>query len=240
MECLQVKNWKKFQHFKDRMPPWIKLYRDLLDDPDWYELDPKLCKLLIMLWLIASEDEEKEGCLPNIRKLSFRLRIPEHQLKQYLIKLEQWVDIKMISERYQDDTPETETETEKRESRAKPPQINIREFVKISEEDLKKLSQRFNKEQLEWMFDKLNFWRGTKKKQKVVNGYEYFDKGSWLIEEMEKKFNPKGKGYIDWAQGPDKESQEYRDKVLEEFTPEELVANRKRLAAISKATFKSL
>ena len=88
------------------------------------------------------------------------------------------------------------------------------------------------------MFDKLNFWRGTKKKQKVVNGYEYFDKGSWLIEEMEKKFNPKGKGYIDRAQVPDKEDQEYRDQVLNQFTPAEFVANRRRIKALRQQTFK--
>jgi len=27
---LRVKNWGKFQHYKDRNPPWIKLHRGLL------------------------------------------------------------------------------------------------------------------------------------------------------------------------------------------------------------------
>jgi hypothetical protein len=30
----RVKDWTKFQHFKDRRPPWIKLYRDILDNRD--------------------------------------------------------------------------------------------------------------------------------------------------------------------------------------------------------------
>ena len=131
-------------------------------------------------------------------------------------------------------TPELPRTSKVKESKVK--ESKVREFVRIKDDDFKKLSLSFDKDKLEWCFDKLNFWASTK--NKVVNGYAYFRKGSWLIEEMEKKFNPKGKGYIDWAQGPDKESQEYRDKVLEEFTPEELVANRKRLAALSKATFK--
>ncbi len=35
----RIKGWVKFQHFKDRRPPWIKLYRDILEDPDWHDLD---------------------------------------------------------------------------------------------------------------------------------------------------------------------------------------------------------
>ena len=65
----KIKNWNKFQHFKDRRPPWVKLYRDLLDDLEWFELDPVSSKNLINLWLIASE---YDGCLPSIEILSFR------------------------------------------------------------------------------------------------------------------------------------------------------------------------
>lgn len=32
---LRVKNFDRFQHYKDRTPPWIKLYNDLLDDYDF-------------------------------------------------------------------------------------------------------------------------------------------------------------------------------------------------------------
>jgi hypothetical protein len=110
-----IKDWKTFQHFKDRTPPWIKLYRHLLDDPDWHALDGDASKLLVMLWLIASEDETHSGLLPDERKLAFRLRISETKLIQSLNKLSHWLiqdDIKTISTRYLDDAPETETETE--------------------------------------------------------------------------------------------------------------------------------
>ena len=30
-----VAGWEKFQHYKDRDPPWIKLYRDLLSSESW-------------------------------------------------------------------------------------------------------------------------------------------------------------------------------------------------------------
>lgn len=107
-----VKNWHKFQHFKDRRPPWIKLYRDLLDDPDWHDLDAKAAKNLVMLWLIASEND---GKLPDERKLAFRLRLSLKDTKQLLNSLSHWLgqdDFEPISDRYHDDTPERETERE--------------------------------------------------------------------------------------------------------------------------------
>jgi len=112
---MRIKNWEKFQHFKDRRPPWIKLYRDILDDFDWFNLDPAASKTLIMLWLIASEDNNKSGELPDIKTICFRLRIEENKLIQQLKLLDHWIDtndINVISERYQNDIPETETETE--------------------------------------------------------------------------------------------------------------------------------
>ena len=109
---MKIKNWHKFQHFKDRKPPWVKLYRDLLDDIDWHELDPKSAKVLVMLWLIASEED---GNIPEAKRLAFRLRMSEKETKECLINLSHWLDhddINTISEGYQDDAPETETETE--------------------------------------------------------------------------------------------------------------------------------
>ena len=117
---LRIKDWNKFQHFKDRKPPWIKLYRDILDDPDWHELDGDTAKMLVSIWLIASEDETQQGYLPDTRRLAFRLRISESKLKQSLTKLSHWLyqdDIKVISDCYQVDIPETETETEKERER---------------------------------------------------------------------------------------------------------------------------
>lgn len=127
---MQVKNWAKFQHFKDRRPPWVKLYRDILDDIEWHKLDGDSAKMLINIWLIASE---YSGQLPDIATLAFRLRITENQVKKSLSTLGHW----LISERYQDDIEviqkisatdiqvplrereETETETEKETKKEK-------------------------------------------------------------------------------------------------------------------------
>jgi uncharacterized phage protein (TIGR02220 family) len=124
--CYRIKNWSKHQHHKDRRPPWIKIHREILDDPDWFDLTGEEAKHLIMLWLIASEDEDMEGKLPSLKKIAFRLRISESKAQQTLNKLSNFLiqddikaisrryqgDIKAISRRYQVDAPETETETE--------------------------------------------------------------------------------------------------------------------------------
>jgi len=108
----KIKNWHQFQHFKDRKPPWIKLYRDLLDDVHWHDLDPKAAKNLVMIWLIASE---YDGELPDMKTLAFRLRVLENEAKSIVSKLSHWLvqtDISVISERYQVDSLEIETEKE--------------------------------------------------------------------------------------------------------------------------------
>jgi hypothetical protein len=121
--AIRIKNWAKFQHFSDRRPPWIKLYRDILDDIEWHDLEPASAKVLVMLWLIASESD---GALPAMRELSFRLRIPEKQVESIVSKLSHWLerdDINAISGRHQADdkaiplarSQETEGETEKEE-----------------------------------------------------------------------------------------------------------------------------
>ena len=109
---MRIKNWNKFQHFKDRRPPWVKLYRDILDDVEWFELDATSSKALVMFWLIASE---YDGELPDAKTLAFRLRTTESAIKTICSKLNHWLeqdDIVMTSNGYQVVIPETERETE--------------------------------------------------------------------------------------------------------------------------------
>ena len=109
------------------------MYRDILDDIEWHSLDPQSSKVLVMCWLIASENE---GRLPDMKTLAFRLRMSEKNTSESIIKLSHWLeqdDIGVISERYQDDLPETERETEK-EKRQKatvvacPPDVGLQEW----------------------------------------------------------------------------------------------------------------
>ena len=121
---MKIKNWSEFQHFKDRTPPWIKLYRYLLDDPEWHALSGDDAKHLVMLWLIASEDKDMQGTLPDVKKISFRLRITEKQTNQLLTNLSNWLihdDIDMISNGYQDDAPEERREERETKTEYNPP-----------------------------------------------------------------------------------------------------------------------
>lgn len=117
---IKIRNWNKFQHYGDsRRPIWIKLYRELLDDVNWHELDPLAAKCLVMMWLIASEND---GNLPDTKALAFRLRISERELKALLPQLNNFVEqdaSKLLAESYQDASlyKEKERDKEKEEIR---------------------------------------------------------------------------------------------------------------------------
>lgn len=124
---MKIKNWNTFQHFKDRRPPWIKLHREILDQRDINMISDRSFRVLVGLWLLASEDEHMEGRLPEIDDICFRLRMGKPCIIKALKELEPFLyqnDIKVISKQYQDDVPETEerqrTETYKKEKDALP------------------------------------------------------------------------------------------------------------------------
>lgn len=59
MKTFSVKNFERFQHYKDRAPPWIKLYNELLDDYDFGALPDASKMHLIAIWLLASRSNNK-------------------------------------------------------------------------------------------------------------------------------------------------------------------------------------
>ena len=116
---LVVKNWGEFQHYKRRNPPWIRLYRKLLDDYDFACLPDASRALAPMLWLLASEHESGIINL-SVKALCFRLHTSEARLESALKPLLEsgfFILCKqdastLLAECKQDATPETETETE--------------------------------------------------------------------------------------------------------------------------------
>jgi len=186
---IRIKNWSKHQHFKDRTPPWIKLYREILDDPDWHDLDGDDAKLLIGLWLIASEDETHQGTLPDLRKLAFRLRMKESQLNQQLTKLSHWLirdDINVISDGCPVVSPETETE--KRQSAKYVDQENqFSEFWELYGKKTGKVNARRNWDKLnpdKQLFDEIiSGLRMYLRSSKVLSGYQK-DPERWIKERL--------------------------------------------------------
>lgn len=84
----KVKGWEKFQRFKNRRPPWIRLYRSVIDDPDIFNLSAPAFRFLIFLWLMASEDETKQGIIPPNHKIAFRLRTSCDQVQKLLSQVD--------------------------------------------------------------------------------------------------------------------------------------------------------
>ncbi len=149
---LRVKNWEKFQHYKHRDPPWIKLHRGLLNDREWYALGGESAKTLVMLWLIASE---RDGTLPAISDIAFRLRMAEEQIASVISRLSHWLvqdASTMLADRLPVAAPETETETEKKED------ASLRSLAFFSEESFLSSVAKEKKEPIE-RGDFGEFWR---------------------------------------------------------------------------------
>ena len=111
---IRIKNWRKFQHYKRRNPPWIRLYHDLLRDPEWFELSDGASRLLVNLWLIASEDGIN-GELPSMKQIAFRLRKKVAEIELLISELDHWLECDastMLADCVQDARPETESEAE--------------------------------------------------------------------------------------------------------------------------------
>lgn len=89
MSYLSIKNWEKFQHYKDRSPPWIKLHRELLDDYEFSRLQDASKAHLILLWLLASQLENKipndPAWLKNRLGLTTEINLKELISKGFLI-----------------------------------------------------------------------------------------------------------------------------------------------------------
>jgi len=118
---LSIKDWHKFQHYKTGRgaPPWIKLYRDLLNDPAWFALDPEAAKFLVACWLIAAEND---GNLPDSKTLAFRYRVASKKIDELLTLCKDWIisdDSTLLASCYQVAIPETETETEEKREEKK-------------------------------------------------------------------------------------------------------------------------
>ena len=120
---MRPKNWGDFQHYKDRLPPWIKLHRSLLTDREFMCLPIASKALAPLLWLLASES--KDGSFDgSLDELQFRLHISrkdyEDGIKPLIDKGFFVVDSEVLADCLQVATPERETETEtKRETEKK-------------------------------------------------------------------------------------------------------------------------
>jgi hypothetical protein len=59
VEFVAVRNFEKFQHYKDRNPPWIKLHTSVLDDYDFCQLGDADKAHVLLIWALASKLDNK-------------------------------------------------------------------------------------------------------------------------------------------------------------------------------------
>lgn len=60
----KIKNFEKLQHYKNRHPPWIKLYNSITEDYEFSKLPGLLKGQLICLWVLASRQKNPGTGLP--------------------------------------------------------------------------------------------------------------------------------------------------------------------------------
>lgn len=46
-----IPNWRRFQHYRNRQPPWIKVYTELNSSDEWLALSLSARGLLVTCWL---------------------------------------------------------------------------------------------------------------------------------------------------------------------------------------------
>jgi len=116
---ITISRWDDFQHYGKRRPPWVKVHRQLLDNRHWFDLSHPSRSLLIELWLIASET--LAGCITcDLEDLTFRLHRKQENISACLQELVAHGFIELC-EQYASAvlatcSPETETETDQRQS----------------------------------------------------------------------------------------------------------------------------
>lgn len=117
-EYLKIRNWEKWQSYrKDRgQPPWIKIHRCVMRNPEWVGLSDAERGQLVAIWLLAADNN---GVIPAspviIRKLCYLDNDPDiNKFKAlgFICEDNCQLDVNMTPEGRQHDSPETETETE--------------------------------------------------------------------------------------------------------------------------------
>ena len=119
---LRVRGWSKFQHYKDRRPPWLKLHVELLANFKWHKLSSDSKALAICIWIVACEhDDPKSGLVTDDpEELAFRAQMDEKVVVQSIKQLIQQGFIEhietdasdLLAPCYQLAAPEAEAEGE--------------------------------------------------------------------------------------------------------------------------------
>lgn len=145
LDLIRIVGWNRYQHYKNRNPPWIKLHRELLTSHTWVGCDDASRVLAIAIMLLAAQTDNKIPADPKYLQRVAYLNKPPN-LKPLLDS--QFIEYiggasEMLA--YASDLQATCASTEKRQSRGESEaeeKIAFGEFgaVKLTMEQRDKLS----------------------------------------------------------------------------------------------------
>jgi hypothetical protein len=123
MDYFKVRNFNERQHYKDRNPPWIKLYNSLLSDYEYQQLPDASRSHLIAIWLLASRNNNK---LPYDQKWVEKNIFSTSKVDLKLLERLEFIEkiqscSNMLADRKQGAIPERETEREESRVETDPP-----------------------------------------------------------------------------------------------------------------------
>lgn len=114
---LRIVNWDRFQHYKDRNPPWIKLHRDLLTSETWVSSDNDSRVLAIAIMMLAAATGNHIPASPRyIQRVAYLDREPDLAPLVGLNFIEIYEVSDDASKPLAVARPETETDSEKEDS----------------------------------------------------------------------------------------------------------------------------
>ena len=124
MEYLKIKNWDKWQSYRaDRgQPPWIKIHRCVMRNPEWVALSDLERGQLVSMWLLAADNN---GLIPDSHILIQKLCFMSSPLKLNKFKELGFIcqgDAKVTPDRRQHDPPEKRRIEKNREEKNSLPQ----------------------------------------------------------------------------------------------------------------------
>ena len=185
MNYIKIKNWELHQHYKDRNPPWIKLHNTLLTDYEFSCLKDASKLQLIMLWVLASQLNNK---IPNDEKwIGSKLNLRSK------IKLKPLIDTGFI-ELYQDASTtladskqdaclETETETYKKAETETARAFGEFQNIKLTNNEYENLLKTHGRDKLDLGIEILGDYIEAKGKR-YSSHYAVLKKNSWVWERV--------------------------------------------------------
>lgn len=78
MAFYRIKEWRQYQHYKDRSPPWIKLHRSVLTSRTWVNASDSERVLAVACMLIAADTDNKIPADPDyVRRVAYLRDAPD-------------------------------------------------------------------------------------------------------------------------------------------------------------------